>query len=124
MITKLVPNMDLTKTYPGVILEDKTVTFNDDTVPLYIPIIMCDIGKSAPQISRITTFGNTIFSNADECKPRSNSMIKQQNYLLGHKEDMDIDSKYSLKSGSKVQVSFTQGKISSISFKINSLMDI
>ena len=124
MITKLVPNMDLTKTYPGVILEDRTVTFNDDTVALYIPIIMCDISKSTPQISRVTTFGNSVFSNSEECKPRANSMVKQQNYIVGHKEDMNVDSNFNLKAGNKVQVSFTQGKISSISFKINSLMDI
>lgn len=124
MITKLIPNIDLTKTYPAIILEDKAITYEDDTIPMYIPIIMCDIPKGKPEISKIIMTGNTIFKNAQECRPKTSTTIKQQNYLVGHKEDMSVSSNFQLQSGSKAQVSFTQGKISSISFRLNPLLDV
>lgn len=124
MITKLTPNLDLTKTYPGVILEDKGITSNDNTVALYIPIIMCDIVKGNPLISKTVLSANNIYKNSKECSPKYNSIIKEQNYLIGHKEDMANNSDFTVSSNDKIQISFTQGKLSAISFRLNSLLNI
>jgi hypothetical protein len=124
MITKLTPNMDLTKTYPGVILEDKTITYNDDTVAVYIPIIMCDISKGKPSTNKTVINTTNIFKNSKECSPKCSSIVNERNYLIGHKEDTLNGSEFNVSANDKIQISFTQGKLSAISFRLNPLLNI
>lgn len=116
--------MDLTKTYPGVILEDKTITYNDYTVAVYIPIIMCDIAKGKPSINKTVINTTNIFKNSKECSPKCSSIVNERNYLIGHKEDILNGSEFNVSSNDKIQISFTQGKLSAISFRLNPLLNI
>lgn len=131
MITKLNVDLDLTK---------KIVCFTTDITPVeklpnglsvYIPLLMSNIKRDHARTSTARTNGGSVFANAAECKPRVSSSLRTKNYLKAfieynnsierHLVSVKIgdEIRYFIPAGVKLQLSFTHGKLSSITFNTN-----
>ena len=133
MITRIGTELDLDERVLGIITRDINQLENKTNVPLYIPLLMCNIDNinMEPKISNVKTNGSTIFKNASSCKPQVATILKQQNYLPAYLEDNNsIDSllikkgnNYVIPKGTKVEARFVHSKLSSISFNTNLKFD-
>lgn len=134
LITRMVVDTDFTKNVLGIVVEDTHPVAVGEDIPVYIPMIMCNINDAGkePKISYVKTNGSSIFKNSIECKPQISSILKEQNYILAQREDninltrllnKENDDTYILPKGSKVDISFIHGKLSSISFNTNYLFN-
>ena len=104
MITNRKINFDLSKPFLAKITEDIDINDIEKGVPVYIPLLMCNIDYGSPKSQMIRIISTNIFKNDKECKPKVSSVIKQQNYITVNKEIISM--------GTKVEVQFNHGKLS------------
>lgn len=121
-------------------LTEKAVCFTTDTVPVetlpnglavYVPLLMSNIARGSARTTTVRTNGSSIFVNASDCKPRVSSTLRQKNYLKAYIEynnsierhliarKIGDEIRYFIPAGVKLQLSFTHGKLSSITFNTN-----
>lgn len=129
-----------TKMNLDIDLTEKAICFTTDTVPVetlpngltvYIPLLMSNIRRGSARTSTVRTNGSSIFANASDCKPRVSSTLREKNYLRAFIEyNNSIERhliarkingriRYFIPAGVKLQLSFTHGKLSSITFNTN-----
>ncbi len=120
MITNRKINFDLSKPFLAKITEDIDINDIEKGVPVYIPLLMCNIDYGSPKSQMIRIISTNIFKNDKECKPKVSSVIKQQNYITVNKENnttlseltVKKDNKEIIPMGTKVEVQFNHGKLS------------
>ena len=113
-------NFDLSKPFLAKITEDIDINDIEKGVPVYIPLLMCNIDYGSPKSQMIRIISTNIFKNDKECKPKLSSVIKQQNYITVNKENnttlsklvIKKDNKEIISMGTKVEVQFNHGKLS------------
>lgn len=123
-------DLDLTKKVVGTVTEDTPPASVTQGIPVYIPLLMGNIGKGAPKTYQAKTNGRAIFKNAQECMPTSSSTLKQRNFILAKKEDnisltrilKKSNGVYVIPKNTKLQVSFTHGKLSSTTFNTDTFI--
>ena len=129
MITGISVAFNLDEDMVGIVTKDIEEKDIDNGVPLFIPLLMCDIDNpnTEPKISSVRSYGNTIFKNDSKCKPYVSTIIKQQNYLIAKKKNnssieqvlTDENEKKILKKGTRLQSGFIHCKISDLRFNTN-----
>lgn len=128
MITRLSTDVNIDSNMIGIVMSDIPVSNINQGIPLYIPLFMCNIENSNPSISIAKTYGNSIFKNAQSCKPHISTILKQQNYLtaklnlnsdINHIISIDEKGNQYIKKGTKVQSEFIHSKISDLRFNTN-----
>lgn len=123
---------DFSEEMNATVVEDSTLTNNNQKVKLYIPTIMSGIQKGDPTLSVLSTLGRSVFCNANRKPALTSQVLKEQNYLessINHDSNVtDIDSvirsltynekyvNYRILKNSTVRAEFLNGKVSKLSF--------
>ena len=126
MITRLdINDFDFTEKMMGVTLTNELPNSAVSTgVRVYIPVLMNCIKIGEPKETVGKSLGSTIFKNDHRCKPSASSTVKRQNYIRVKKERnanlaqilMSKNNGFCIPKDTKLQISFTHGKISSALF--------
>lgn len=134
MISQLELSVDTTKDMVGIILEEIIPAPNPgEYLRLYIPELMSVIKRGSPSTHYAKTKGEQVFINAPDCKPKTKSIIKGQNYITVSMENNSFwenvpNSKLFLEDGSfiyktnpgqKVIAHSMTGKLSKMTFHTN-----
>lgn len=121
---------DFAKKTIGYTTEEVPPVNIDETLKLYLPLLMSKIPRSNPKVWP-NNISPSIFRNAQKCRPKPHNIVKEKNYIDVKKEDNVSMIRFEIEEGKiakipqgqRLQCTFTHGKLKDPTFTSSSFTD-